>query len=375
MTVSTEQEAGWLRRALELAEDGRGRVSPNPLVGAVIVRDGEVIGEGFHAEYGGLHAERAALEDCRSRDEDPAGTSLYLTLEPCAHTGKQPPCTEAILEAGISRVVYASDDPTDKASGRGPGMLRDGGVEVELAGGAEASAARLLNQAFRKRARTGRPLVTYKAAMSLDGRVASPTGDSRWISSPESRELVHRWRSETDAVAVGIGTALADDPLLTARTDAAAKQPTRVVFDSQARLPLTSALVTSLDEAPLIVVCAPEAATSRRDGLEKAGVEVIVAPGRTPRARLESALDELGRREIQDLFVEGGPTLAGAMFDAGEIDGVRLFVAPVLVGAAQARAVLEGEGVARIAEGVRPLETRFEELGEDLLVSARLREW
>src|SRR5262245_46739532 len=374
-TVSTEQEAAWLRRALELAEGGRGRVSPNPLVGAVLVHDGEIVGEGFHAQLGDLHAERAAIEDCRAQGQDPSGCFLYVTLEPCAHHGRQPPCTEAILEAAISRVVYASDDPTEKASGRGPGMLRDGGVEVELAGGSEASAARLVNQPFRKRARSGRPLVTYKAAMSLDGRVASPTGDSRWISSVESRELVHRWRAECDAVAVGIGTALADDPLLTARLENAAGQPTRVVFDSQARLPLESALVSSIDEAPLIVVCAPEAASARRDGLERAGAEVIVAPGRTPRARLESALDELGRHEIQDLLVEGGPTLAGALFDAGEIDEVRLFVAPVLVGAAQARAVLEGEGVARIAEGVHPLSTSFEEVGEDLLVRARLREW
>jgi diaminohydroxyphosphoribosylaminopyrimidine deaminase / 5-amino-6-(5-phosphoribosylamino)uracil reductase len=374
-TVGTEKEASYLRRALELAEGGRGRVSPNPLVGAVIVRDGEMIGEGFHAELGGPHAERAAIEDCRARGNDLARSSLYVTLEPCAHHGRQPPCTEAILEVGISRVVYASEDPTDKASGRGPGMLRDGGVEVELAGGSEASAARLLNQAFRKRARTDRPLVTYKAAMSLDGRVASPTGDSRWISSVESRELVHRWRAECDAVAVGIGTALADDPLLTARIEGAGKQPTRVVFDSQARLSLDSALVSSIDEAPLIVVCAPEAASARRDALERAGAEVLVAPGRSPRARLEAALDELGRRAIQDLLVEGGPTLAGSLFDAGEIDEVRLFVAPVLVGAAQARAVLEGEGVARIAEGVRPLATSFDRVGEDLLVRARLREW
>src|SRR6188472_567894 len=238
-------------------------------------------------------------------------------------------------------------------------MLRDGGVDVELSTGSEASAARLLNQAFRKRARTGRPLVTYKAAMSLDGRMASPTGDSRWISSVESRELVHRWRAESDAVAVGIGTALADDPLLTARIEEASSQPIRVVFDSHARLPVESALVKSTDEAPLIVICAPAAPSAQRDGLERAGAEVIMAPGRTPRDRLEAALDELGRRQIQDLLVEGGPTLAGALFDAGEIDEMRLFIAPVLVGSAQARAVLEGEGAARIAEGARPLASSF----------------
>jgi diaminohydroxyphosphoribosylaminopyrimidine deaminase/5-amino-6-(5-phosphoribosylamino)uracil reductase len=374
-TVDTELQAAHLRRALELAEGGRGRVSPNPLVGAVLARDQEVIGEGFHAELGGLHAERAAIEDCRARGNAPAGAALYVTLEPCAHTGRQPPCTEAILESEIARVVYASEDPTEKAAGRGPGMLRDEGVEVELAEGAEAALARLLNQPFRKRARTGRPLVTYKAAMSLDGRVAAPSGDSRWISTAESRELVHRWRAECDAVAVGIGTALADDPLLTARTEDAERQPIRVVFDSQARLPLDSALVNSLDEAPLFVVCAPEAASARRDALAAAGAEVIAAPGRDQGSRLSAALDELSRREIQDLLVEGGPTLAGALFDAGEIDEIKLFVAPLVVGAAGARAVLEGEGSRRIADALRPLATSYEPIGEDLLITSRLREW
>ena len=169
----TATDRAHLERALELAEAGRGRVSPNPLVGAVVVRDGEVIGEGFHAVLGELHAERAALEDCRSRGEDPSGATMYVTLEPCAHQGRQPPCTEAILEAAISRVVIGSDDPTEKAAGRGPGILRDGGVEVEFAAGAEATAARLLNQAFRKHARTGLPLVTLKLAMSLDGSTAT----------------------------------------------------------------------------------------------------------------------------------------------------------------------------------------------------------
>jgi diaminohydroxyphosphoribosylaminopyrimidine deaminase / 5-amino-6-(5-phosphoribosylamino)uracil reductase len=374
-TVDTELQEAHLGRALELAEGGRGRVSPNPLVGALLARDQEVIGEGFHAKLGGLHAERAAIEDCRTRGNDPAGATLYVTLEPCAHTGRQPPCTEAILEAEIARVVYASEDPTEKAAGRGPGILRDEGTDVELAEGAEATLARLLNQPFRKRARTGRPLVTYKAAMSLDGRVAAPSGDSRWISTAESRELVHAWRAECDAVAVGIGTALADDPLLTARTEDAERQPTRVVFDSQARLPLDSALVNSLDEAPLFVVCSPEAPSARRDALAAAGAEVIAAPGRDRASRLSAALDELSRREIQDLLLEGGPTLAGALFDAGEIDAMRLFIAPLVVGAAEARAVLEGEGARRIAEGLRPLATTYEPIGEDLLITSRLREW
>src|SRR5262245_11473094 len=203
MPQLTGTDEAMLRRALELAEGGRGRVSPNPLVGAVIARDGEVLGEGFHAQLGDLHAERAALADCAGRGNDPAGATMFVTLEPCAHQGRQPPCVDAILEAGIGRVVIGSDDPTEKASGRGPGMLRDGGVEVELAAREEATAARLLNQPFRKHARTGLPLVTLKLAMSLDGMTTTAPGDSPWISSEESRELVHRWRAESDAVAVG----------------------------------------------------------------------------------------------------------------------------------------------------------------------------
>ena len=375
--TSTETEAEHLRRALELAEAGRGKVSPNPLVGAVVVdAAGAVIGEGFHAELGGAHAERAALEDARARGHDPAGATVFVTLEPCAHTGRQPPCSDALLQAGVSRVVYASEDPTEKASGRGPGILRDGGVEVEEAAGPEAAAARLLNQPFRKHARTGRPLVTYKAAMTLDGRVAAPGGDSRWISSAESRELVHRRRAECDAIAVGIGTALTDDPLLTARPEGTeARNPLRVVFDSRGRLPLDSALLESVQEAPVLVVCSGEAPSAARAALERAGAEVMVAPGREPRQRLRAALDELGRRDVQDLLVEGGPTLAGSLFDAGEIDRMLLFIAPVLLGAGEARAVLEGRGAQHIAEGLRPLAVEHEAIGEDLMVTARLREW
>jgi diaminohydroxyphosphoribosylaminopyrimidine deaminase / 5-amino-6-(5-phosphoribosylamino)uracil reductase len=375
--VVTDQDRVHLQRALELAEGGRGRVSPNPLVGAVLVRDGEPIGEGFHAEVGGPHAEVAALEDCRARGHDPSGATLYVTLEPCAHHGRQPPCTGAILTAGVARVVIASEDPSEQASGRGPGILRDEDVEVELANGPEATAARLLNQAFRKHTRTTRPLVLLKSAISLDGRVATASGDSRWISGERSRALVHRWRAECDAVCVGIGTALADDPLLTARpakVGAGLRQPTRVVFDSGARLPLGSRLVGSIGEAPLVVIVSPAAPRERAEALRGAGAELIVCDGDPP-ARVATALAELGRRQVTSVLLEGGPTLAGSFLDAGEIDELRLFIAPIVLGGAGARPLAAGKGAAVIADATPALAMDTERSGEDLLVRARLREW
>lgn len=379
MAVVTDQDRAHLRRALELAEGGRGQVSPNPLVGAVLVREGEVIGEGFHSALGAPHAEVAAIDDCQRRGHDVAGATLYVTLEPCAHHGRQPPCTEAIVAERIARVVIASEDPSEKASGRGPGILRDEGVEVEFAEGTEAAAARLLNQAFRKHARTGRPQVILKSAVSLDGRVATQTGDSTWISGEASRILVHRWRAEADAVCVGIGTALADDPLLTARdvgsrAKRALQQPARVVFDSQARLPLGSRLVASIAEAPLVVVASLDAQTERVAALSGTGAEVIVVDG-DPGARVRAALTELGRREITSLLLEGGPTLTGSFHDAGEIDELRLFIAPMLLGGAGALPVAAGRGAATIADGTPALAMEWERSGDDLLVRARLREW
>jgi diaminohydroxyphosphoribosylaminopyrimidine deaminase/5-amino-6-(5-phosphoribosylamino)uracil reductase len=362
----TATDEAHLRRALELAERGRGRVSPNPLVGAVVVRDGEVIGEGFHAELGGLHAERAALADCRARGEDPAAGTMYVTLEPCAHQGRQPPCVEAVLEAGIGRVVIAAEDPSEKAAGRGPGILRDGGVEVAFAAGAVAAAGRLLNQAFRKHARTGLPLVTLKMAMSLDGQTATAPGDSPWISGELSRALVHRWRAESDAVAVGIGTALADDPLLTARGPDA-RQPLRVVFDSQARLPLDSQLLRTLDRSPVLVVASADADLSRVSALREAGAEILLASGATPADRIALALAELGRREVTSLFLEGGPTLAAAFAAAGQIDESRTFVAPMLLGAAEST----GAAPARLTA----IASRAEPFGDDTLISSRFQEW
>src|SRR6185436_17295802 len=341
MTLSAETDVAHLSRAITLAVEGRGRVSPNPLVGAVVARDGQVLGEGFHAAYGGPHAEREALAACT---EDPRGATLYVSLEPCCHQGQTPPCTDAIVEAGIARVVVASDDPTDKASGRGLGILRDEGIEVVVADGEPAVRARLLNQAFRKHARTGRPHVLFKSAMTLDGKVATRTGDSKWISGEASRLRSHHWRAERDAVVVGIGTALADDPQLNARIDGVTRQPRRVVFDSEGRLPLDSQLVRGAPELPLTVVVGRAAARRQTDGLESAGADVIVATGENEPARVRSALDQLGASGISSILLEGGPRLAGAFLDAGEVDEIRLFIAPVVVGGSSARDPLEGEG-------------------------------
>ena len=368
----TEHDTRHLLRAIELAERARGQTSPNPMVGAVVVKAGRVIGEGVTQPPGQAHAERAALEDC---SEDPAGATMYVSLEPCGHHGRTPPCTEAILDASIARVVIASDDPTRKASGRGPGILRDEGVDVVWVDGEVAAAARLQNQPFRKHARTGRPLVIFKSAMTLDGKVATATGDSQWISGEASRARAHRWRAESDAVAVGIGTALMDDPRLTARIEGVARQPRRVVFDSEARLPLTSQLVRGVAEVPATVVCSRAAARTSVQGLESAGVDVIVATGQNERARVENALDELGTREVQSLLLEGGPHLAGAFLEAGEIDEARMFIAPLMTGGREAKTAVEGMGIEQIASAPRALHVEIDRLEDDVLVIARLKEW
>ena len=373
MPTLLDTDRGHLARALELAERGRGRTSPNPMVGAVVVRDGEVLGEGWHRRAGAPHAEREALAACNGAPT--AGGTIYVSLEPCCHHGRTPPCTDAIVEAGLARVVVASEDPSSHASGRGLGILRDEGIEVVVADGEPAVRARLLNQAFRKHARTGRPHVRFKSAMTLDGKVATRTGDSKWISGEPARLIAHQWRAERDAVVVGIGTALADDPQLTARIDGAGRQPRRVVFDSEGRLPLDSQLVRGAPGLPLIVVVGRAASRLATDALEAAGAEVIVATGENEPARVRSALDQLGQAGVTSILLEGGPRLAGAFLDAGEVDEIRLFVAPVVVGGSNARDPLEGEGVERIAEATRALELDVERVADDVLISARLREW
>jgi diaminohydroxyphosphoribosylaminopyrimidine deaminase / 5-amino-6-(5-phosphoribosylamino)uracil reductase len=314
-------DARWMQRALALAERGWGRVSPNPMVGAVVVRDGEVVGEGWHAEYGGDHAEVMAL---RAAGDAARGATLYVTLEPCDHHGKTPPCTGAILEAGIARVVYGAADPTGEAAG-GAARLRRAGVEV--VGGVEERAALDLDGPFFHAVESDRAWVSLKLALTLDGRMADASGRSFWITGPEARREVHRLRAGHDAVGVGIGTVLADDPRLTVR-DAPPPRvpPARVVFDRRLRTPVESALFRSVEEGAVWIVTARGPDATRRRTVEEAGARL--AEGED----LEAGLIRLREEGIRSVLVEGGASLAGALLEAGLVDRLHLFYAPLLLG-------------------------------------------
>ena len=304
-----------------------------------------------------------------------AGATLVCTLEPCSHYGRTPPCTDAVLAAGIRRVVIGTLDPLERRRAGGAQVLAEAGVEVALPAEREAAACAELNAAFVTHAVTGRPLVTLKLAASLDGRVATEDGETRWITGPESRALVHRMRADADAVAVGVGTALADDPLLTARdVEGPVRQPRRVVFDSDARLPPGAALVRDAADAPVTVVAGPAAAPDRVAALRGAGVEVLVVPEADPLRRIAAALERLGAADVQSLLLEGGPRLAGAFLAAGAVDRVAWFTAPILIGGSGAPAALAGAGLGRLADVPRLRGVEVSRAGDDVVVSGRLRE-
>ena len=349
-----------MRRALELAARGWGRVAPNPLVGAVVVRDGEVVGEGWHAEYGAAHAEVMALREAGARAQ---GATLYVTLEPCAHHGQTPPCTDAVRQAGIARLVYATPDPNPKAAG-GAERLRSAGVAVE--GGVARADADALNAAFLHRftpASTERPWVELKLALSLDARVADSAGRSAWITGEEARAEVHRLRAGFDAIAVGIGTAVADDPLLTVRGAVTPRvPPVRVVFDRALRLPLTSRLVASISEAPLWVMAGESPDAERRRALEAAGARVFAAPD------LRAGLAALRGAGVYSLFSEGGATLTGALLGEGAVDRLQLFYAPLLLGP-EGVAAFAGVGSPPIEMARRWRTLRSERFGADTLIT------
>jgi diaminohydroxyphosphoribosylaminopyrimidine deaminase/5-amino-6-(5-phosphoribosylamino)uracil reductase len=358
----TATDVAMMRRAMSLAHRGEGHVEPNPQVGAVVAKaDGTIVGEGWHAAFGGPHAEAAALA---ASGEAARGATLFVTLEPCCHHGKTPPCTAGIIAAGINRVVVAAGDPFPQVAGGGLAMLRAAGITVDT-GLLEAEAVRL-TAPFRKLVTTGRPWVIAKWAMSLDGRLAAPPSAGRWISGPESRSIVHALRGRVDAIAIGIGTALADDPSLTARPRGP-RRPVRIVLDSTARLPLGSRLVRTARETPVLVAAGPAAPEDRVAGLRAAGCEVWRGASVGPAERLEELLAELGRRRVTNLVVEGGAGVLRTLFGAGAADEIQVFVAPRLLG---------GEPTAAgMLETIPP--AAFEEIalpGGDLLLRGLLQQ-
>jgi diaminohydroxyphosphoribosylaminopyrimidine deaminase / 5-amino-6-(5-phosphoribosylamino)uracil reductase len=354
-----ERDAELLERALDLAERGRRSASPNPIVGCVIARDGRVLGEGWHVRRGEPHAERNALDAC---SEPTQGATAYVSLEPCSHEGRQPPCADALIAAGIARVVCAIGDPNPEVDGRGLRRLEAAGVEVELAGGRQEQRARRQNAPFRTFIVLRRPFVQLKLAATLDGRIATSSGESRWISSPQSRALVHNWRAEFDAVAVGSGTALADDPELLPR-DAqppAERLPLRAVFDRRGRLEVGSRLARTAAVSPVLRI-APASAPP-----PPAGVEALAAE------TLDEALAKLAAREVTSLLVEGGAELAAGLLRAGLVDALALFLAPRLIGG-DGRPLLGSLGVSALAEAPELLETSAREIGPDVLVEGLVR--
>ena len=361
-----ESDSSWMRLALAEAERGRGLVEPNPMVGAVVVRDGRCLAVGHHGQFGGPHAEVEAL---RGLGDEARGSTLYVTLEPCSHYGKTPPCVDSVLRSGITRVVAALSDPFPQVSGAGFARLRQAGVEVVV--GVEEEAARRLVSPFLKRVFTGRPYVIAKWAMTLDGRIATRTGDSRWISSKRSRALVHEVRGRMDGILVGIGTVLADDPMLTARP-AGPRVPVRIVLDSDARLPIGSRLVSTARDVPVWVVTASQVDAARKRGLEAAGCLVLEVGSARP-IELIPMLDELGTRGLTNLLVEGGGTVLGSFLDAGEVDEVDVFIAPKLVGGVDASSPLLGRGVERMDQALDLIGRKLTDLNPDLRIQGFLR--
>lgn len=359
----TDQD--YMRRALALAERGRGWTSPNPMVGAVIVKDERVIGEGWHAQYGALHAERAALAAC---SEDARGATLYVTLEPCCHQGKQPPCTEAIIAAGITRVVVGSADPNPLVAGKGVQILRAHGIEVTE--GVLRAECDALNEIFLHYIRKKQPFVALKAAMTLDGKIATRTGASRWVTGETAREHGHALRHRYRAIMVGVGTVLADDPLLTCRIEGG-RDPLRIVCDSALRTPLSSQLVQTAQTTPtLIATCVAEEA--RRASYLAAGCKVWTLPAQDGHVDLAALLQQLGAAGIDSVLIEGGGTLAWSALAAGCVQKVYSYIAPKLFGGRDAKTPVEGEGVALPADGTQLAVQAVRRLGEDVLIESEV---
>lgn len=353
-----------MERALTLAQQGKGRTSPNPLVGAVIVNAGKIVGEGFHQKAGEPHAEIHAL---RAAGKNAKGGTLYVNLEPCCHWGRTPPCTEALIQAGIKHVFAAHLDPNPKVAGKGIQQLEEAGITVNV--GLCADSAEKLNEIYIKHVMTGYPFVILKMAMSLDGKIATSAGESQWITSPASRQKAHEVRDEVDAILVGIGTITGDNPALTTRLpNKQGKDATRIVLDSHGRTPTSAKIFNSESEAGVIIAVTPQASAKNIVILEKAGAEVIVTPTREGRVCFKTLMKTLGERGITSVLVEGGGKVNASALASGVVDKVICFVAPKFIGGKHAPGVLDGEGIERLADAPELHRLTTAQLDCDLLI-------
>lgn len=362
-------DRAFMSRALQLARRGQGYVEPNPMVGCVLVRGGAVVGEGFHHRFGGPHAEVEALRVARGKAR---GAVAYVTLEPCDHTGKTPPCTRALIEARVAGVVAAHRDPFPEVAGRGFATLRRAGLEVRT--GLLAEEAAELNAPFLTRVLHHRPFVIAKWAQSLDGKIATRTGESKWITGPQARREVHRLRGRVDGVAVGINTVLVDDPMLNAREVKTARVATRIVFDSRLRIPLRCRLVSTAREIPTVVLTTRSGVQEsgiKRHKLVQRGVAVVACRSRQGQPSLADALRRLADLGMTNLLVEGGGELIGTFMDADYVDEGRVFTAPLIIGGRAAPGGCAGRGVARMGQAARPWSVVRRRRGDDVLTVAR----
>ena len=357
-----------MKLALRLAARGAGWVSPNPMVGAVVVKEGRVVGRGYHRRAGAPHAEVEAL---RSAGEAARGADLYVTLEPCNHQGKTPPCTQAILAAGVRRVIIAARDPNPQVTGGGAEFLASQGVDITM--GVLETEARRLNEAWLHYINTGRPWVMAKAACSLDGKIATVGGESQWLTGEAARAVGHRLRHRVDAIVVGVGTVLADDPQLTTRRPRGpGKDPIRVVLDSRLRLPLTSRLLHLDSAAPTWVATTSQAPPETIRSLEAKGAQVLVLPAEAGRVSLSALLKELGTRQVQSLLVEGGAETLGTFFDQRLVNQFYFFYAPKILGGQQAPGMVGGQGIIHLGQAHIARDLSIRRIGGDLLVSGYL---
>ena len=360
------KDEAYMAQALTLARLGEGRTSPNPMVGAVLVKEGRIIGQGYHRRYGGLHAEREALAACT---ESPAGAELYVTLEPCCHTGRQPPCTEAVIRAGIRRVVIGSPDPNPLVSGQGAGQLRQAGIQVES--GVLRRECDRLNRVFFHFIQSGLPYGVMKFAMTLDGKIASRTGASRWITGEAARRRAHEDRNRFSAILVGSGTVLADDPLLTCRMEGG-RNPLRIILNSRLDLPLGCRIIATAAEVPtLIATCSQEAERIRR--YEKRGCRVLsLSPDEEGRVPIGLLMRRLGEEKVDSVLMEGGSQVHWSALKAGAVQRVEAFLSPMLLGGQTAPGPIGGEGFARLEDALRLEDVVLTRLGEDYLLEGEV---